>query len=70
MRISGIKTTYSAHSLRGAGVSKGAKLKVPTDVLMDYGSWKSVKTMARHYQKPLENKETRELGEILLDNHV
>ena len=69
LRESGVVGKYGAHSTRGAGVSAGSKLGVGVDVLLKYGSWKSEKTMATHYRKPVESEPDTDLGTVLLDNY-
>ena len=66
----GIEKYFGAHSLRGAGVSKGALLGLDVDCLMKYGSWKNERTMAKHYRKPIRNDNEETLGQQLLDAHV
>ena len=69
MRVSGVNTNrFGPHSLRGAGVSSGARLGISTDLLLKYGSWKGKTTMARHYQKPILAEPTDTLGARLLDD--
>ena len=68
MRVSGVNVRkYGPHSLRGAGVSAGTRLGVRTDILLQYGSWRNMATMARHYQKEVEVEADRDLGQVLLD---
>ena len=68
MRVSGICTKrFGAHSLRGAGVSTGARLGISTDLLLKYGSWRNEATMAKHYLKKVEVTPRANLGEVLLD---
>ena len=62
-----MRTGFSAHSLRGAGVSAGARMGLSADILMQYGSWRNQKTMARHYKKPVEERVKKQLGTALLD---
>ena len=59
---------YGVHSTRGAGVSTGAKLGAASNVLLSYGSWKSERTMAKHYRKPVHTSKQVPLGTVLLDN--
>ena len=69
LRVSGVNVTkYGPHSLRGAGVSAGAKMGVNMDILLKYGSWRRAATMARHYQKPVEVDPDQDLGRCLLDS--
>ena len=58
---------FGGHSTRGAGVSAGARLGVITDVLLRYGSWKSQRTMAKHYLKEVRDESAQDLGQVLLD---
>ena len=68
LRVSGVNIgKYGPHSLRGAGVSAGTRLGVNTDVLLKYGSWRNMSTMARHYQKEVEVLPDENLGRVLLD---
>lgn len=68
LAASGVKTSYGAHTTRGASVSMGTKLQVPLNVLLKYGSWKGAKTMARHYSRPIETHNEKDLGQVLLEN--
>ena len=76
LRLSGVNTDrggqkFGPHSTRGASVSKGAQLGVQMDILMKFGSWKSERTMAKHYQRPIvEKPEEVDLGSILLDDYA
>ena len=68
MRVSGINTKkYGSHSLRGAGVSAGARMGVSTNLLLKYGSWRNERTMAKHYKKNVEVQPDEGLGRVILD---
>ena len=70
LSAAGIDTrVYRAHSTRGASTSAGGRLGVSTAVLLRHGSWKGAKTMAKHYNKPIENpKPPKTLARILLED--
>ena len=67
LKKSGVAVKFRAHSTRGAGVSAGASVGVPTNVLLKYGSWKSERTMAKHYCKEIQDDPHVDLGTVLLD---
>ena len=55
LRKARINKKFRAHSTRGAGTSKAAKLGVGINELLNYGSWRCQKTMAKHYNKKIES---------------
>ena len=72
MEMAGIDTgRYKTHSSRGAMISAGDRLRVNVETLMQHGRWKSEKTMAKHYRKPLEEKKkSKNLGQMVLEDFV
>ena len=68
LRRAKISKNFRAHSLRGAGTSKAAKLGVGINELLNYGSWRSEKTMARHYQKDIETGPGKSVSQAILDD--
>ena len=72
LAAAGVDTrVYRAHSTRGANTSAGGRLGVSTAVLLRHGSWKGAKTMAKHYNKPIENpKPPKTLARILLEDSI
>ena len=46
---------YSLHSLRSGGASAAAATEVPERLIARQGRWKSLSTVRRYIQEPLEN---------------
>ena len=72
LNMAGIDTEkYKTHSTRGAMISAGDRLKLHVETLLNHGSWKSERTMAKHYRKPLEEKQpVQNLGQCVLEDFV
>ena len=68
LEVAGIDVNkYKSHSTRGAGTSAAVSLGITANVLLKYGSWKSEKSMARHYRKPVEKAPKTSLATAILN---
>jgi integrase len=56
LSLAGINTAqFSAHSYRGAGLSKAYSCGATLQQIMEAGSWKNVETFQNHYNNPSED---------------
>ena len=46
--------TYFTHSTRSAALSKAKSTRMLLKNIIKYAGWKSEKTLARHYDKPVK----------------